>query len=131
MAKAGFSVKVISYISSVAARASCGVPPTNFTMAGAAAMAKAPIPAVSVMVESPMSGLASSSRKPGKYSPFGTGAGAVNHRSPRPETRIPNSVPFRAIQVTTLDPATPWAASRVALHAAITGLRMARSFSAR
>ena len=35
-------------------------------MAGAAAMAKAPMPAVSVMVLSPMSGLASALEKPGK-----------------------------------------------------------------
>ncbi len=41
------------------ATASAAEPPTNCTIAGAAAMAKAPMPAVSVMVLSPMSGLAS------------------------------------------------------------------------
>jgi hypothetical protein len=46
-------------ISRVAASASSGRPPTNWTIAGAAAIAKPPKPAVSVIVESPMSGLAS------------------------------------------------------------------------
>ena len=54
------SPTVISYIVRVARSASGTSPPTNFTMAGAAAMAKPPMPAVSVMAESPMSGLASS-----------------------------------------------------------------------
>ena len=58
--KAGFSATVISYISKVDSNAIAGVPPTNFTIAGAAAMANAPMPAVSVIVLSPMSGLASS-----------------------------------------------------------------------
>ena len=40
--------------------ASATVPPTNRTIAGAPAMAKPPRPAVSVIAESPMSGLASS-----------------------------------------------------------------------
>jgi hypothetical protein len=40
--------------------ASAAWPPTNRTIAGAAAIANPPTPAVSVMVESPMSGLASS-----------------------------------------------------------------------
>ena len=66
MVKWGLSATVISYISRVASRASCGVPPMKVTMAGAAAMAKAPMPAVSVIVESPMSGLASAAVKPGK-----------------------------------------------------------------
>jgi len=66
MVKRVCSPAVISYISRVAVLASSGVPPTKLTMAGAAAMAKAPIPAVSVIVESPMSGLASAPEKPGK-----------------------------------------------------------------
>src|SRR6185295_150398 len=60
------SATVISYISSVALTASWGVPPMKVTIAGAAAMAKAPMPAVSVIVLSPMSGLASALEKPGK-----------------------------------------------------------------
>ena len=51
--------RVISYMRRVVASASATVPPTNRTMAGAAAMAKPPRPAVSVIAESPMSGLAS------------------------------------------------------------------------
>ena len=44
----GCSVRVISYIRAVVARASATVPPTNRTMAGAAAIANPPSPAVSV-----------------------------------------------------------------------------------
>ena len=43
----------------VFAIASAGVPPTNCTIAGAAAMAKPPMPAVSVIAESPRSRAAS------------------------------------------------------------------------
>ena len=50
----------------VAARASSALPPTNWTIAGAAAIAKPPRPAVSVMALSPMSGFASASVQPGK-----------------------------------------------------------------
>ena len=50
---------VMWLISSVFAIASCGVPPTNCTIAGAAAMAKPPRPAVSVIALSPRSGAAS------------------------------------------------------------------------
>ncbi len=39
--------------------ASVGVPPTNLTIAGAAAIAKPPTPAVSVIAESPRSAAAS------------------------------------------------------------------------
>ena len=46
-------------ISSVLAIASCGLPPTNCTIAGDAAMAKPPTPAVSVIALSPRSGAAS------------------------------------------------------------------------
>ena len=128
---AGFSARVISYISRVEARASRAVPLTNVTIAGAAAMANAPIPAVSVIAESPTSGLASAAVNPGKYSPRGVSAGATNHRSPSPLTRIPNSVPLRAIVVTSVLAGIPCAASIVALHAAITGLSATRSLSAR
>ena len=51
---------MISYIVRVARSASGTSPPTKRTIAGAAAIAKPPMPAVSVMAESPMSGLASS-----------------------------------------------------------------------
>jgi hypothetical protein len=44
----------------LAAAASAGVPPTNCTIAGAAAIAKPPSPAVSVMALSPRSAAASS-----------------------------------------------------------------------
>ena len=44
----------------VVARASGTVPPTSRTIAGAVAIEKPPMPAVSVIAESPMSGLASS-----------------------------------------------------------------------
>src|SRR5437867_4840605 len=50
---------VICVIANVLAIASCGVPPTNFTIAGAAAIAKPPTPAVSVIALSPRSGAAS------------------------------------------------------------------------
>jgi hypothetical protein len=60
----GCSVSVISYIRRVAASASCTEPPTNRTIAGAVAIAKPPIPAVSVIAESPMSGLASAGPYP-------------------------------------------------------------------
>ena len=60
IANAGFSARVISYMSNVVLIASGTVPPTNRTMAGAPAMAKPPSPTVSVMAESPMSGFASS-----------------------------------------------------------------------
>jgi hypothetical protein len=54
------SPTVISYIVCVARSANGTSPPTKRTIAGAAAMAKPPMPAVSVMAESPMSGFASS-----------------------------------------------------------------------
>ena len=56
----GFSPSVISCIRRLVASASGTVPPTRRTMAGAVAIAKPPMPAVSVIAESPMSGLASS-----------------------------------------------------------------------
>jgi hypothetical protein len=59
MPKAGFSPTVMSYIRCVVARASGTEPPTNRTIAGAVAIARPPMPAVSVIAESPMSGLAS------------------------------------------------------------------------
>ena len=58
---------VISPIVRVNSAASDAVPaPTKRATAGAAAIAKPPSPMVSTMVESPMSGLASSAPKPGK-----------------------------------------------------------------
>jgi hypothetical protein len=57
--KAPFRLRVMCVIASVLASASCGVPPTNLTIAGAAAMAKPPSPAVSVIALSPRSGAAS------------------------------------------------------------------------
>src|SRR5262249_26414487 len=50
---------VIPYIARVYSTASAGVPPTNRTIAGAPAIAKPPMPAVSVIALSPRSGLAS------------------------------------------------------------------------
>ena len=125
------SATVISYISRVAFIASWGVPLTKVTMAGAVAMANPPMPAVSVMVLSPMSPAASSALKPEKYSPLGVATGAVNHWSPRPLTRMPKSVPLRAITVTTVLPSTPCAASAMALHAAMTGLSTLSALSPR
>jgi hypothetical protein len=59
-ANVGFSPTVISYMSCEVRTASGTVPPTNRTIAGAPAMTKPPRPMVSVIDESPMSGLASS-----------------------------------------------------------------------
>ena len=56
----GFSARVISCMRRVVARASGTEPPTRRTIAGAVAIAKPPMPAVSVIAESPMSALASS-----------------------------------------------------------------------
>ena len=50
---------VTERIAWLAAIASAGVPPTNWTIAGAAAMANPPTPAVSVIALSPMSRAAS------------------------------------------------------------------------
>src|SRR5262249_24088129 len=58
-AYSAFRASVMSYIARVYPKASAGVPPTKRTMAGAPAMAKPPMPAVSVMALSPRSGLAS------------------------------------------------------------------------
>jgi len=58
--------ELISYMSRVYSSASAGVPPTNWTTAGAPPIAKPPRPAVSVMALSPMSGLASPALNPGK-----------------------------------------------------------------
>ena len=120
---AGFSATVISYISRVVRSASDTVPPTNRTIAGAPAMANPPSPAVSVMAESPMSGLASSGPYPPRNSPSGTAAGPVNHASPVPATWMPKSVPLRAIAVTTVEPAIPDAAAAWSFAQGITRLR--------
>src|SRR3990170_365035 len=130
MVKSLCSATVISYISRVVLRASRGVPLTKVTIAGAAAMAKPPMPAVSVIVLSPMSALASCRLNPGKYSPSGISAGAVNQASPSPLTRMPKSVPLRAMVVTSVLPSTPCAASAIALQAAMTGLSTLRALSA-
>ena len=58
--KAGCDASVIRRIERLAASASAGVPPTKVVIDGEAAMAKPPMPSVSVIAESPMSGLASS-----------------------------------------------------------------------
>src|SRR5712692_1154165 len=57
--KSALRASVMPYIRCVYPMASSGVPPTKRTMAGAAAMAKPPMPMVSVMALSPRSGLAS------------------------------------------------------------------------
>ena len=86
-------------------------------------MAKAPNPSVSTMAESPISGLASVALKPGKYRPWGIGAGAVNQRSPSALRRIPNSVPLRAMAVTSVQPGSPTAVSMVTFAAAMATFR--------
>ncbi len=130
MVKYLLSAKVISYISSVAFMASFGEPPTKVTIAGAVAMAKPPMPAVSVIALSPMSGFASSCENPEKNKPIGISAGAVNHCfSPNPLTRIPKSVPLRAMVVTIVLPSTPCAASVIALQAAMTGFKTLSALS--
>jgi hypothetical protein len=45
--------------------------------------------------------------------------GALNHSVPKPLTRIEKYLEENVIAVQTLDPRTPWAASAVALPAAI------------
>ena len=90
-------------------------PPTNWTMAGAAAMVNPPIPAVSMMVLSPMSKLASASEKPGKYSPSTFCAGPTNQRPGMEESWMPKSVPLRAITVSMDESGTPSAASNMHL----------------
>ena len=67
----------------------------------------------------------------GKVEADRLGQGAVNQRSPSPLTRMPNSVPLRAIVVTSVLPSTPWAASAIALQAAMTGLSTLRALSPR
>ena len=49
--------------------------------------------------------------------------GAVNQRSPRPATRMPKSVPLRAIVVTIVEPAMPRPDRRAALPAAMARFR--------
>ena len=55
----GFAPSVIARMRRLWCIASAGVPPTNLTIAGAAAIAKPPTPAVSVIAESPRSAAAS------------------------------------------------------------------------
>ena len=57
---AGLLPSVIDSIRRLLAVASAGVPPTNWTIAGEAAIAKPPRPLVSVIAESPRSAAASS-----------------------------------------------------------------------
>ena len=85
-------------------------------MAGDAPMAKPPMPIVSVMALSPRSGLASSGENPGNSSPSTRLAGPVNHRSPSPLTRMPNSTPLRDMAVSTVEFGMPDAASSAHLH---------------
>ena len=88
-------------------------------MPGAPPMTKPPQPTVSVMAESPMSRPASSSFQPGRSSPWTRGAGAVNHSPSSPLTWMPNSVPLRAMAVTTVLASTPRAGSMADLAAAM------------
>src|SRR6185295_6286125 len=73
---AGLTPSVIARIRRLWWIASAGVPPTNLTIAGAAAIAKPPTPAVSVIAESPRSAAASAMEYPGKYNPSTRLAGA-------------------------------------------------------
>ena len=57
--------------------------------------------------------------------------GAVNQRSPQPETRMPKSVPLRAMTVTSVEPATPPAGSTIDFPAAIARFRKNWSLPAR
>src|SRR6266545_482305 len=130
--KCACSPRQISAISSVTAMASCMPPaPTKPATAGEAAMAKPPRPTVSTMALSPRSGLASSGPKPGKYSPWGTLTGAVNQRSPSPATRMPKSVPWRAMVATIVDPSMPRQGSAETLAAAMARFRKNWSLVAR
>ena len=86
-------------------------------------MANPPSPIVSMIVESPMSGLASSSPKPGKYNPSGISTGAVNHASPVALTLMPKSVPLRHIAVTMLEAPISRTGSITALAVAIATFR--------
>ena len=119
MVKALCSPAVISYISTVALSASSGVPPMNLTMAGAPAMAKPPMPPVSVIALSPISRLASAAVKPGNHSPAGMPAWQMYQRSPVPLRRMAKSVPLRAITVTTVQPGMFPAGSSMAFMAAM------------
>src|SRR5712671_431186 len=74
-------------MSRVYSSASAGVPPTNWTTAGAPPIAKPPRPAVSVIALSPMSGLASPGPNPGKYRPSGVCADADPEVGPVPRHR--------------------------------------------
>ena len=80
----GCSARVISYISSVRRTAPAAVPPTNPTMAGDAAMANPPSPTVSVIAESPMSGLASAAVNDAEEQP-------VDHRRRGREPGVPGA----------------------------------------
>src|SRR4029078_9692031 len=94
----GFLPTVSSPMSRVKASASLARPaPTNPITARASAMAKAPRPMVSMIAESPMSGFASRSLKPGKNNPFGSSTGAVNQASPVAEKQDTKAVPLRHI----------------------------------
>ena len=75
------------------------------------------------MTLSPPMNSTSASVCPGKSFASTFGSGARNHSSPRPLTRMPNSRQLNAMAVTTLAPSTPWAASAVALEAAIDSRR--------
>ena len=88
-------------------------------MPGAPPMTKPPQPTVSVIAESPMSKPASFSFHPGRRRPWTRGEGAVNHSSSRPLTWMPNSVPLRAMAVTTVLASIPRAGSIEALAAAM------------
>ena len=111
--KFGFLSVTISIISLLVRRASSYPPaPTNLVTAGAAIIAIPPTPNVSVIALSPISGQASSASYPVKYSPCGVLTGPVNHSSPIPAIRIPNSYPLRHIAVTIV-PSVPLRASSI------------------
>ena len=124
MVKCLCSATVISYISSVALTASCGRAADegddgrrrgHGEAADAGRLGDRAVADVGVGV--------GGSRSRGSRGRRAPAAGAVNQRSPRPLTRMPKSVPLRAMVVTIVLPSTPCAASAMALHAAITGLR--------
>jgi len=114
-----FSPAVIRYISRFRAVIASGDPPWYCCSENAHAWANPPRPTVSVMGLSPPIQVISEESWPGNSLPSTVGVGPRNHSSPSPLTRMANSWQEKPIAVTTLEPATPCAASAIALPAAM------------
>ena len=116
------SPSVISYIVCVAVSAKGTSPPTNFTIAGgrhrepadATGLGDRRVPDVGVGV---LGAVVAEEESLGRVGRPG------EPLLPVPETRIPKSVPLRAIVVTTEQPGMPWAAIVASLQAGIPRLR--------